>query len=38
MARGMGVEGSRAKTCDQLVKGLSAGLSSGGPYLVEVAV
>jgi hypothetical protein len=30
MARGMGVEGSRAKTCDQLVKGLSAGLRSGG--------
>ena len=38
LARGMGVEGSRAKTCDQLVKALSAGLRSGGPYLVEVAV
>jgi acetolactate synthase-1/2/3 large subunit len=38
MARGMGVEAARAKTCEQLVKGLNAGLRSEGPYLVEVAV
>ena len=38
LARGMGVEGSRAKDCDQLVKGLNAGLRSKGPDLVEVAV
>ena len=38
MARGMGVEAARAKTCEQLVKGLNAGLRSQGPYLVEVAV
>jgi acetolactate synthase-1/2/3 large subunit len=38
LARGMGVEASRAKTCEQLSKALSAGLRSGGPYLIEVAV
>ncbi len=38
LARGMGVEASRAKTCDQLVKGLTAGLRSQGPYLIEVAL
>ena len=38
MAKGMGVEGMRAKDCDQLVKGLTAGLRSQGPYLVEVAL
>ena len=38
LARGMGVEASRAKTCDQLVKGLNAGLRSQGPYLIEVAL
>jgi len=38
LARGMGVEASRAKTCDQLVKALGAGLRSEGPYLIEVAV
>jgi acetolactate synthase-1/2/3 large subunit len=38
LARGMGVEGSRAKTCDQLVKALSVGLRSKGPYLIEVAL
>ncbi len=38
MARGMGVEAARARTCEQLVKGLNAGLRSQGPYLVEVAV
>ena len=38
LARGMGVEASRAKTCEQLVKGLGAGLRSQGPYLIEVAL
>jgi thiamine pyrophosphate-dependent acetolactate synthase large subunit-like protein len=34
----MGVEASRAKTCEQLVKAMSAGLRSEGPYLIEVAL
>jgi acetolactate synthase-1/2/3 large subunit len=38
LARGMGVEASRAKTCEQLVKALGAGLRSQGPYLIEVAL
>jgi len=38
LARGMGVEAQRAKDCEQLIKALSAGLSSGGPYLIEVAL
>jgi len=38
LARGMGVDGSRATTCDQLMKALRAGLKAEGPYLVEVAV
>jgi acetolactate synthase I/II/III large subunit len=38
LARGMGAEASRAKTCEQLAKALSAGLRSQGPYLVEVAL
>ena len=38
LARGMGVEAARAKTCDQLVKALGAGLRSEGPYLIEVAL
>ena len=38
LARGMGAEAARAKTCDELVKALSAGLRSDGPYLIEVAV
>ena len=36
LARGMGVEASRAQTCEQLIKGLNAGLQSQGPYLIEV--
>ena len=36
LARGMGVEGTRAKTCEQLIKGLNAGLKSQGPYLIQV--
>jgi acetolactate synthase-1/2/3 large subunit len=38
LARGMGVEAARAKDCEQLIKGLNAGLRSGGPYLIEVAL
>jgi acetolactate synthase-1/2/3 large subunit len=38
LARGMGVEASRAKSCDQLIKALAAGLSSEGPYLIEVVL
>ena len=38
LARGMGVEASRAKTCEQLSKAMSAGLRSEGPYLIEVAL
>jgi acetolactate synthase-1/2/3 large subunit len=38
LARGMGVEATRAKTCEQLAKALSAGLRSDGPSLIEVAL
>lgn len=38
LARGMGVEGSRAKTCEQLIKALTAGLRSQGPYLIQADV
>lgn len=38
MARGMGVPAMRADTCEQLAKGLTAGLRSGGPSLVQVTV
>jgi acetolactate synthase I/II/III large subunit len=38
LARGMGVEAARAKDCEQLIKGLNAGLRSGGPYLIEVVL
>jgi acetolactate synthase I/II/III large subunit len=38
LARGMGVEASRAETCVELVKALGAGLRSEGPYLIEVAL
>ncbi|MBO0741619.1 MAG: acetolactate synthase large subunit [Hyphomicrobiaceae bacterium] len=38
LARGMGVEASRAGTCDELVKALGAGLRSHGPYLIEVVL
>ena len=36
LARGMGVEGARANTCEQLIKALNAGLRSQGPYLIQV--
>jgi acetolactate synthase I/II/III large subunit len=38
LARGMGVEAARAKTCDELARALGAGLRSQGPYLIEVAL
>jgi acetolactate synthase-1/2/3 large subunit len=38
MAKGMGVEGQRANTAEDLVKALDAGLHSEGPYLIEVAL
>ena len=38
LARGMGVEGSRATNCEQLAKALAAGLRSEGPYLIEVGL
>src|SRR5262249_52825150 len=38
LARGMGVEASRANDCKGLVKALGAGLRSEGPYLVEVVL
>ena len=38
MAKGMGVEGMRANTAEELVKALDAGLHSEGPYLIEVAL
>src|SRR5215217_1870039 len=36
LARGMGVEGGRAKTAEQLERQLAAGLSSEGPYLIDL--
>ena len=38
MARSMGVDAVRAKTCEQLTKAMDAGLDSRGPYLIEVAL
>ena len=38
MAKGMGVDASRARTSDELVKGLNAGLNNEGPYLIEIAI
>ncbi len=38
MARGMGVEASRANNAEALNKALDAGLHSEGPYLIEVAL
>jgi acetolactate synthase-1/2/3 large subunit len=36
LARGMGVEGSRVSSADELNKALDAGLATQGPYLIEV--
>ena len=38
MARSMGVDAVRAKTCEQLTQAMDAGLDSRGPYLIEVAL
>jgi acetolactate synthase-1/2/3 large subunit len=38
LARGMGVEGAQVRTCEQLVKAMTAGLHSEGPYLIEVVL
>jgi acetolactate synthase I/II/III large subunit len=38
LARGMGVEAARARTCEQLIKAFDAGLRSQGPHLIEVAL
>ena len=38
MAKGMGVEASRASDSEQLARALDAGLQSQGPYLIEVAM
>ena len=37
LAKGHGVPGTRAEDADSFVKALSAGLSDGGPSLIEVA-
>ena len=36
MARGMGVEGRKVATCEDLAKAFEAGLAEDGPYLIEV--
>src|SRR5919112_13769 len=36
LAHGMGVEGGRAKTMEELERQLAAGLSSEGPYLIDL--
>jgi acetolactate synthase-1/2/3 large subunit len=38
MARGMGVEGARATTADELVTHLKAGLGRKGPFLIEAVL
>ncbi|MDQ3602846.1 MAG: acetolactate synthase large subunit [Actinomycetota bacterium] len=38
LARGMGVEGGRAKTMEKLERQLAAGLRSGGPYLIDLVL
>ncbi|MFK7945169.1 MAG: acetolactate synthase large subunit [Paracoccaceae bacterium] len=36
MARGMGVEGQKVSTAPELAAAMDAGLTSGGPYLIEI--
>ena len=36
MARGMGVDGTKVATCEELAKAFAAGLAIDGPYLIEV--
>ncbi|MCH9674448.1 MAG: acetolactate synthase large subunit [Gammaproteobacteria bacterium] len=38
MAKGMGVEGQRVESSEQLNKALAAGLAVNGPYLIEVVL
>jgi acetolactate synthase-1/2/3 large subunit len=38
LAHGMGVEGGRAKTMEELERQLAAGLRSEGPYLVDLVL
>ena len=38
LARGMGVEGGRAKTMEELEHQLAAGLRSEGPYLIDLVL
>lgn len=38
MARGMGVEGIKVTTSEQLAKAIDAGLGTKGPYLIQVAL
>src|ERR671912_492015 len=38
LARGMGVEAGRAKTMEELERQLAAGLSSEGPYLIDLVL
>lgn len=38
LAKGMGVEGVRAATVEELVKAMKAGLAHQGPFLVEVVL
>jgi acetolactate synthase I/II/III large subunit len=38
LAKGMGVDGTRVTTADDLVKAIKAGLAHKGPYLIEVVL
>lgn len=38
LAGGMGVEGVRVKTCEELIDAFRAGLKRSGPFLIEVAL
>ena len=38
LAKGMGVEGRRVTTIDELVSAFRAGLAAQGPFLVEVMI
>ena len=38
LARGMGVEGVRVGSCEELIGAFRAGLKRSGPFLIEVAL
>ncbi len=38
LARGMGVEGMKATTAEELYRGLQRGLAEAGPYLIEAVL